>query len=180
MSVYVLYRSYELYDRAIELEKDYRMYREEFEVLKEEMKPFIHFIATELIPQWEKGNTANLQKDTVKVLERMSRFSTVLRELVQSIHRGTKQARSDIGLSAFYSVLGATFCVRSIATGNVLVFVGSCGLGVGIIAYTIVSYCTNLNTLTKLEMLGKDASTMRKEITKYRAQLDLAMMRGKF
>ncbi len=101
MSVYVLYRSFELFDRAMNLEKDYKGYREEFEALKDEMKPYKDFIETELIPQWEKGNTANLQKVTDQLLGRMTRFSTVLRELIQSIHRDTKQAERDIRWGLF-------------------------------------------------------------------------------
>ena len=178
LSAYVLYKSFELYDRAMNLEKDYTMHREEFEALKEEMKPFKDFIATQLIPLWEKGNNANLQKITNDLLDMMSRQLTVLRELIQTIHRDSKKAGSDNRWSVFYSVAAVASCVGSIAVGNVPVIVVTCGAGGGTIAFIIMSCIHRSETLAKLDILGKDVMTMRKEITKYKSDLVVARMAG--
>ena len=178
LSVYVLSKSFELYNRAINLEQDYRMHREEFEALKEEMKPLQDFIVTQLIPEWEKDNTANLQKVTDKLLERMSRQCTVLRELTRAIHRDKKQAGNDIRWSAFYGVVAAAACCVSIPSGNELIILFACGAGAGTVGFTIVTYIRNSDTLVKLDVLGNDAMAMRKEILRYRAQLEVAKMRG--
>ena len=62
LSIYFLYKSFSLYDEAKILEVHVRIYRDKFEALEKEMKPFRNFIDTELIPQWEEGNTVNLEK----------------------------------------------------------------------------------------------------------------------
>lgn len=178
LSVYVLYRSFELYNRAMNLEKDYKMYRQEFEALKDEMEPYKDFIVTQLIPQWEKGNASNLLKVTDKLLQMMARQLTVMRELIQAIHTGTKNAESDNRWSAFYTVVAIAACGCSLAVGNDLVILVTFGVGIGTIAFNAVSIVKNCDTLTKLDTLGKDVNAMCKETTKYRAQLDVPKMRG--
>lgn len=178
LSAYVFYKSFELYNRALDLEEDYKMYRDEFEALKGEMKPFKDFIVTQLIPEWEKGNAGNLRKVTDELLGKMNRQLTVFQELIRSIHINTKKAGSDIRWSVFYSVIVVATCGFSIPSGNCYVICVTCGAAIGTVFYTVITYRYNINNLTKLDMLREDANTMHKEITKYRAQLDVAKMRG--
>ena len=62
LSMYFLYKSFLLYDEAKILEVNVKTFRGKFEALEKEMKPFRDFIDTELIPLWEEGNTATLEK----------------------------------------------------------------------------------------------------------------------
>ena len=174
LSVNALYRSFELYDRAMNLEKDFMMYREKFEALKEEMEHLKDFILTQLIPRWQIGNAATLEKDIDMLLEMISRQSTRIWELSLAIHRESKTAESDNRWTAFYSVVAVAACGFSIAVGNVPMTVVTCGVGSGTVLFSAARYITNTHTLTKLDMFIKDVILMRKEITKYRSQLDLA------
>ena len=178
LSVYALYRSFELYDRAMNLEKDFLMYRERFEALKEEMEHFKDFKVTQLIPQWEIGNAANMEKDMDMLLEMTSRQSTRIWELFLAIHKETKTAESDNRWTAFYSVVAVAACGWSIAVGNVPIMVVTCGVGTVIVAFSAQMYIKNTYTITRLDMFIKDVISMRKEITKYRSQLDLAKIKG--
>ncbi|KAJ7387233.1 hypothetical protein OS493_004207 [Desmophyllum pertusum] len=99
LSAYVLYKRFELYDRAMTLARDY-----EFELLQEEIIPFRDYLESQLIPQWKKGNFANMQMITGKLLERLSRDSTVLGQLVQVIHQHAKKGESDKRWTAFSGV----------------------------------------------------------------------------
>ncbi|KAJ7387237.1 hypothetical protein OS493_004211 [Desmophyllum pertusum] len=100
LSAYFLYKSFELHDRAMNLAQwDYKKHRDEFEALEEEMIPVRDLMETQLIPQWKKGNYANTQKTAGELLKRLSRTSTVLAQLVQTIYRDGKKGarRSKVG-----------------------------------------------------------------------------------
>ena len=178
LSVYVLYRSFELYNRAMNLEKDCKLYRKEFEALKDEMEPYKDFIVTHLIPGWEKGNASSLEKVTDELLQMMARQLTKMRELIQAIHTGTKNAESDIRWSIFYVFVANVVHWCSIAVGNKMMSLITFGVGVVTSLCNLASIVKHGYTLPKLDTLGKDVNAMRKEITKYRAQLDVAKMTG--
>ena len=95
LSAYLAYRSYELYDRAMELEANYRKYRHEFEELQEEIKPVLKFIMEELIPQLKNGDIASMQNTIEKLLRMLGGFSTKLRELTEAIHKDVTQGESN-------------------------------------------------------------------------------------
>lgn len=179
LSVYARYRSFELYDPAMNLEKDFMMYRERFEALKEEMEHFKDFKVTQLIPRLEIGNTANLEKDMDMLLEMFSRQSTRIWELFLDIHKESKTAESDNRWTAVLSVFAVAACGCSIVVGYIPMMVVTCGVGTVTVAFSAEMYIKNTNTITKLDMFIKDVISMRKEITKYRLQLDLAKMKGK-
>lgn len=179
-SVYALYRSFELYDRAIkDYKKDYKTYRDKFERLNEEMKQSKDFLVKKLIPLLEKGDDDDkLQKVTVELQGRISDHSTELGELIKAIHRSAKKARSDTSWSAFYSGIAVAAFVGSIAVGVVPVSVVAFGAGAGTIACNVLRYTKNSDTLTKLDTLGKHAMAKRAEITNYNSKIHIARMTG--
>lgn len=143
------------------------------------MKSFRDFIDKELIPEWEKGNIANLEKHTNDLLQRFGGFSTEIHELTQDIRRDYTKGGSDQRYSAFFAFSGGVVCVYSLVRGppyklSILVCVGALGTA----GYSRWSYISLNKTLPELEVLEKDSTKLNKEITSYQTKLDLMRMRA--
>ena len=174
LSAYLLYNSFVLYDEAKVLEVDAKIYRDRFEALEKEMKPFRDFMDTELIPQWEKGNTADLEKTTARLLQRMSDFSTVIQELTQDIRQDYKKSGSNQRSSTFLAVFESAVCLYSLVSPPTpYVSIPVCGAALGTAGFSWWSYRSLSETLPKLELLEKDSTKMNEEITSYKTKLDL-------
>lgn len=180
LSVYLGYRSIELYDRATQLKITVKKYQQEFDLLKEELKPIKEFLDTEIVPQWKNGNIAIVPKNTDKLTEMLSRYSDMLKKLVEVICNDTKQGSSDRIWSATYGVTAVGVCAGSIFSGNPGVIVVVCGISLGTAAFNVQSYYFLDEALQKLDLLWQDAAQMRTEVTKYRAILEFAKLRGDF
>lgn len=172
LSAYLLYESFKLYDRAMNLDIDFEMHREEFEALQRELNIVKDFIEKELIPQSKQGNIADLKMITKKLLGVLSRYSEVLRELIQAIHRDTKKAASEQRWSAAYAAGATAVCAGSIFFGNYVVLAtGTCLASGGAVALNVKSYFSLSETLEKSRLLLKDTKEMIEEILKYRRYL---------
>ena len=192
LSVYLLYRSYVLYDETKILGENVRMYRDKFEALEKEMKPFRDFIDNELIPQWKKDDTANLERIVDNLLQKMGKHSTVLQELTQAIRQdietgGSSQMWSPIVAAGGFILCVGSFVVRptpnavhatpssSSAVGDTSftwVSLPICAASIGTAGYSWFCYSSLGDTLPELEKLEKDASTMGQEIKRYQSQLE--------
>ena len=185
LSVYFVYNSFLLYDEAKNLEVNVRSYRDKLERKEEEMKAIGDFIKTTIIPHWEAGNTANLEKDANKLLEMIGRHSAVLQELTQAIRQDIKTGGSQQRLSTFVAVCGFVLCLGSVAVRpapNVANPPSSgvsqylCVAAIGAAGYCWFSCSSLSDTLPELERLEKDATTMGQEITRYQSQLNILKM----
>lgn len=179
LSAYLLYESFKLYDQAMNLDFDYKMYQEKFEELQSKLNNLKDFIDKELIPRSKQGNIADMQKIIKKFLDALNRFSEVLRELIQAILRDTKKGESDQRWSAAYTVGATAVCAASILGGNyVLLATGTCVASAGAVALNVKTYLSLRATLEKLDLLLKDTKEIRKDIAKYHNYL--SNMTGEF
>ena len=178
LSVYLLYKSTELYVKALEVEKGYKIQRGEFVVLQEELIPIKGLIAEEIVPQWKKGNTANMVKGIEKLIESLTRYSNVLKELVYRIHENIKQGSSDRIWSITYSIFAVGVCVGSIGfSGYPVAIILTCGIGVGTCATCYETYNSLGETLKKSDVLWKETAELRTEVAKYRGFLEAVKMK---
>ena len=177
LSAYLAYRSYELYDRAMKLEANYRKYRHEFEELQEEIKPVLKFIMEQLIPQLKNGDIDSMQNTIEKLLRMLGGFSTKLRELTEAINKDVTQGESNKRWSFGYAAGATTACVGSIFVASPMAVGFTCVPA----AVSVASYISldRDNTLTKLDLLWEDMVKLRKELAKYRTHLQLAKMNHK-
>ena len=176
LSSYLLFKSTELSEQAKGLELEYKMYREEFQLLRMELCPIISFIdtdLTEIVQHWKNCNNDKLIKKIEKMSEKLSRSSTVLRELVHRIHENIKKCESGKVWSVSYTIFAAAVCGGSIVTWQPVVFVPVCGIFVGVFAINSDNYVSFDKTQKKSECLRENAMEWRMEITKYRTNLDL-------
>ena len=173
LSMYFFYKSYLLYDEAKILEANVKIYRDKFEALEKDIKPLKDFINTELIPQWEAGNTANLEKTVDKLLAKMGRYAPGVQELTQAIRQDINTGRSNQRRSIFVAVGGLLACVGSFIAGTPPI----CAVTIGTTGYSWLSYSSVSDILPKLERLEKAATNLSQEITRYQLALDLAKMR---
>lgn len=190
LSVFLLYRSYALYDEAMIMGENVMIYRDKFEALKKEMKPFRDFIDTELIPQWKKDNTANLEKIADNLLQKTAHHSTALQELTQAIRQDIEKGGSRQMWSPFVAASGFVLCVGSfvvrpapnVATppssgvvgdaSFIFVSLPICAAAIGTAGYSWFCYSSLSDTLRELGKLEKDATTMGQEIKRYQSQLE--------
>ena len=178
LSVYLLYKSYVLYDEAMLMEINVRDYHDKLYLLRKEVEPFRDFMETELIPQWEKGNTADLETTTDRLLEKMGRFSRIIEELIKDISQDYKKVGSDQRLSLFLAVSAGVVCSYSLVRPIPYLWIPVCGAFLGTAGYSWRSYISLRETLPKLELLKKDSTKMSEEITSYQTKLDLTRMRA--
>ena len=189
LSMYFLYKSFSLYDEAKILEVNVKIYRDKFEALEKEMKPFRDFIDTKLILQWEESNNVNLKKIAEELLEKLGRHSARLQELTQAIRQDINTSGSNQMWSPFVAAGGFVVCLGSFVvrpTPNVatppssgvlgdasfsMVSLPICGAAIGAAGYSWLSYSSVSDTHPELERLEKDTTTMDQEITRYQSQL---------
>lgn len=179
LSAYLLYKSFLLYDETMILEVKVKIYRDRLDELEEKVKSFRDFIDNELIPEWEKGNIANLEKHTNDLLQRFSGFSTEIHELTQDIRRDYTKGGSDQRYSAFFAISGGIVCVYFLVSGPPYkLSILACGGALCAAGYSTWSYISLNKTLPELEVLEKDSTKLNKEITSYQTKLDLMRMRA--
>lgn len=179
LSAYLAYKSYELHDRAMDLETNlYKKYRHEFEVLQEKMKPVLNFTNDQLILQWKSGDTAGIQKIMITLLQMLSRFSVDLKALNDAIQKHVTQGGSDKRLSLAYAAALCTVCVGTMFLAGPAAIGLTCLPSAGFVAGCIKSYNSLKETLSKLELLWENTAKRQKELAKFHASLELIAVTG--
>ena len=176
LAAYLAYRSYELYDRAMKLEVNYRKNQYDFKVLQEKIKIVLKFILGKVIPQLnENGDIASMQNNIEELRRKLGDLSAELRELTEAIHRDVTQGESHKRWSFGYAAGLTTACVGSILVGSPM------GVGFTCVpaAFFVASHMSLDNTLTKLDLLWDDTENLRKELAKYLTHLGLVKMNHK-
>ena len=172
VSVYLLYRAVDMYDRAMRLNMDFKM--KEFEWLQMELRTLIHLIHSELLPPWEYLSTAALRKITKEVIEKLSHYQAELKQLVRVINNDIKKGLSDRNWAAGYTLGSAAVQLGSVIVGNVP------GAVVAFCAYaanlgSIYSFAV---TIQKLQSLQYDVEMMCIETEEYRSLLQQKVTRA--
>ena len=168
VSVYLLYRAVDLYNQAMSLDMDYKMYRKEFEWLQMELQPLIDLIHNELLPNWEYLGTAIVRKITTEVMVKLEHFHTELKQLIRAIHGDIKKGRSGKNWAAVFGFSSVPLLLTSVIVGNVPGAVASGIAGVT----SFASHSALANTIWKLESLQNDIEIMCNEIQEYRTLLE--------
>ena len=177
MSVYLCYKGAELSAEAKDLALEHEMFQEEFDVQKKELSQTLSFIATDIVPQLKTVNTVQMLKNIEKLIEKVDRYFTILKELANQIRHNAKKCESGKAWSVFYGVLATGACAGAICTGNSGVYTTVCGVSIGTIYFSCNTYKTNDETLEKSARLRQDAKDWRMEIAKYRYNLDIVKMK---
>ena len=146
-------------------------------MLEQELVEIRSFIATDIVRQWKTGNTVQLVKNIEKLIEKLDRSFTILRELASQIRHNAKKSESGKAWSVFIGVLATGFCAGSICTGDSVAYTAVCGISIGTICISCNIYTTNDETLKKSARLRQDVKDWRMEIAKYRANLDIVKMK---
>ena len=73
LAVYMLYRTFDLFDQAMGLDLDYKWYRQEFQLLQMELKSVTEMVDRELIPLRNYLDSATLKKITHRLITKLSR-----------------------------------------------------------------------------------------------------------
>ena len=168
VSVYLLHRAVDLYDQAMSLDMDYKMYRKEFERLQMELQPLIDLIHNELLPNWQYLGTAILRKITKQAIVKLEHFHTELKQLIRAIHGDIKKGRSGKNWAAVFGLSSVPLFLASVIVGDVDGAVTSGIAGVT----SFVSHSALANTIGKLEYLQSDMEIMCNEIQEYRTLLE--------
>lgn len=177
MSMYLCYKGTELSAEAKHLALEYMKLQDKFDVLREELIPIKSFIDKEIVPLWNTSNTVPMVKNIEKLIKKLDSSSTILTELANKIHHITKKGESDKALSFFYGVLATSACAGAICTKTPWIYVTVCGLSIGTICRSCITYTTNDETLEKSLRLRQDVKGWRIEIVKYRANFDSVKMK---
>ncbi|KAJ7387249.1 hypothetical protein OS493_004225 [Desmophyllum pertusum] len=149
LSAYFLYRSFELYDRAMNLAKwDFKKHRASLKLWRRKMIPVRDFMETNLSHSGRKVITPTHRR-------------VYSDSWSKPFARDTKKGASDQRWSVFYGVGAIAVCAGSVFVGNIPVMVVTCGGSVGTIAFSVNSYYTLGDTLIKLDTLWEDTTKMR-------------------
>ena len=175
LSFYLVGKSIELYQNAVDLEIDYRRHHIVFP--KEELTIIIDSIENDFLPQFKNGNTANIPRKIKKLSQMLSRYLKVLEDLLQSVYKDVKKGTSYRIWSAAYGSAALAVCGFSFIGGNPVVITITCGAGIGTAKKFYDTYIYTGKTLEKLDLLWKEAAEMRKKIGKYNVILELMQLR---
>ena len=175
LSFYLVGKSIELYQNAVDLEIDYRRHHIVFP--KEELTIIIDSIENDFLPQFQNGNTANIPRKIKKLSQMLSRYLKVLEDLLQSVYKDVKKGTSNRIWSAAYGSAAVAVCGSSFIGGNPVVITITCGAGIGTATQFYDTYIYTGKTLEKLDLLWKEAAEMRKKIGKYNVILELMQLR---
>ena len=177
MSVYLCYKGAELSAEAKDLALEREKFQEEFDLLEQELIQIKSFIATDIVRQWQTGNTVQMVKNIEKLIEKLNRSFTILKELANQIRHNAKKCESGKAWSVFYGVLATGACAGAICTGNSVVYTTVCGVSIGTIYFSCDEITTHDETLKKSARLRQDAKDWRMEVAKYRTNLDIVKMK---
>ena len=177
MSVYLCYRGTELSAEAKHLALEHEKFQEEFDMLNQELVQIGSFIATDIVEQWKTGNAVQLVKNNEKLIEKLDRSFTILKELANQIRHNAKKCESDKAWSVFYGVLATGACAGAIGRKDPRLFTPVCSVSICTIYFSYNTYTTNDETLEKSAHLRQHAKAWRMEIAKYRANLDIVKMK---
>ena len=119
LSFYLVGKSIELYQNAVDLEIDYRRHHIVFP--KEELTIIIDSIENDFLPQFQNGNTANIPRKIKKLSQMLSRYLKVLEDLLQSVYKDVKKGTSNRIWSAAYGSAAVAVCGFSFIGGNPVV-----------------------------------------------------------
>ena len=177
MSVYLCYKGAELSVEAKNLALEHAKFQEEFDLLEQELIQIRSFIATDIVRQWKIGNTVQMVKNIEKLIEKLNRSFTILKELANQIRHNARKCESGKAWSVFYGVLATGACAGAICTGNSGVYTTVCGVSIGTICISCNTYTTNDETLKKSARLRQDVKDWRMEIADCRVNLDIVKMK---
>ena len=161
LSFYLVGKSIELYQNALDLEIDYRRLQIVFP--KDELKIIIDSIENDFLPQFKKGNTANIPT-TKKLSQMLSRYLKELEDLLQSVDKNVKKGTSYRRWSAAYGSAAVTMCGLSVISGNHVVIIITCSVCMVTAAVSFETYIHTGKTLEKLDSLWKEAAEICEKI----------------
>ena len=174
LSLYLVGKSIELYQNVVDLEIDYR--RQQIVFPKEELEIVIDSIENDFLPQFKNGNTVNIPA-IKKQSQMLGRYLKKLEDLLQSVYEDVKKAASNRTWSAAYGSAAVAVCGLSFISGNLVVIIIICGVGIGTAAFFHETYIYTGKTLEKLDSLWEETAEMRKKIGKYNVILELKQLR---
>ena len=162
LSFYLVGKSIELYQNAVDLEIDYRRHHIVFP--KEELTIIIDSIENDFLPQFKNGNTANIPRKIQKLSQMLSRYLKVLEDLLQSVDKNVKKGTSYRRWSAAFGSAAVTMCGLSVFSGNHVVIIITCGVCMVTAAVSFATYIHTGKTLEKLDSLRKEATEICEKI----------------
>ena len=165
--LYLLCRTFDLYDRTMRLDIDFKTYRKEFDLLLVELHQVTELIDKELMPLWEHLDSATLHVITSKQIRKLRRFHATLRQLAQVIYEDLKKSHNGRKWAGVYGVASIAVCVGSIFIGNVP---DSMACAAGVISG--ISGISRTSTIYKLTSILDDMTIMANEIEEYRILLE--------
>ncbi|XP_068758317.1 uncharacterized protein [Montipora capricornis] len=179
LSAYLAYTSYELHDRAMNLETNlHKKNRHDFEMLQEKTRPIVNFINDQLILQWKSGDISSLQNIALPLLRMLSHLSADITALIDTIKKDIMQAGNDKRLSLAYAAGSVTVCVGTMFSASFAGIGLICLPSVGFVAVSIKSYKSLEETLSELELLWENTAKRRKELARYYANLERIAVTG--
>ena len=167
LAVYMLYRTFDLFDQAMGLDLDYKWYRQEFQLLQMELNSVTEMIDRELIPLRNYLDSATLQKITHRLITRLSRIHAALVQLARTVFEDMRESASKRSWAGATGLVSTAACVGSLLLGNVPGGV-ACAAG----AFGGITFVSLSATIHKLEFLLHEMKIMAMEIEEYRILLE--------
>ena len=150
---------------------------ESLKLVQEELIYIKDFLDKQNEAQWKHGNTINIVRDIDTLVKKLSHCSNVLDELTNSIREDIKQGirnRMWYLTSGFVSV---AVCTSLLFTEYPVAIFASCFSSVVFAGYCYGAYQSTRETLRSSRVLKNNTWEMRREVAKYRTNLEIMKMR---
>ena len=127
--------------------------------------------------QWKHVNTANIVKEIDRLMKKLSHYANVLDELTNSIHKDIKQRIHHRTWYLTSGFVGGVISASLLSTGHPVAIFVAYFSGVAFVGYCYEAYKSACETLQRSRLLQNNTREIRREVAKYRSNLEIMKMR---
>ena len=159
-------------------------YPQKFQRLLSDLKPILHFLNLELMPEWKSDNISTLKINADALIKMLNQFSTRLKKLSEEafhdVYQNSEQSGwwrvlSVDGLKDLVVFVGVLFCAIWLQS-LLLTIIAVVGAGVYFASYSTLFYSNtdkfSSETVEQFNQLKTDTDTLHDEIVKLKRAME--------
>lgn len=150
---------------------------ESLKLVQEELIYIKDFLDKQSEAQWKHGNPTNIVRNIDKLVKNLSHCANVLDELTNSISEDIKQEINDSMWYLTSGFVSIAVCTSLLFTEYPVAIFASCFSSVVFVGYCYGAYKSSAETLKRSRVLQNNTWEMRREVAKYRTNLEIMKMR---
>lgn len=181
MSVHLILFSNQLFKQAVILAEEYKQYWYKFEELKIKTEVTFEEIQKEIYSVSESSDFDSLYRQMTNITTILDNYHIQLELVTYDVKESIIASRHGKPLALGYGGAASLACVGSFYVGGPLIIFLTCGLAIGVVPLSIVTFISLDKTNEELKQLEWETRKLGLELAKHQArfQVRLILMKGK-